>query len=152
MPYGVEKSGINPTEKTIIRYGYPASDYPIVNIPYQIYDLDYNSLLPGHYMVVLSPNRKMLHLVESNRIRASVPVAKLIEEMVNEDEEREKIKQQEKFEKKWKNRWNRRKMPLVTAAQKKQADMEASIEDSGADYYILHYKNGNIQADGYIAK
>ena len=92
----------------------------------------------------------MLYFVESNQIKASIPVAKLVEKIVNEDEEREKLKKQEKEKKKYK--YNKRKKPLDQTERKKQANMSASIDDSNAEYYILKYRNGNIKADGYIIK
>ncbi len=150
LPYGTYKSGIMDGEKAINIYAYPSSDYPIVNIPYELKDIDYNTLPPGHYMVVLAPSRKIMYLVESNKIKASIPVAKLVEKMVNEQEELEKLKKRQKIEKKYKN--NPRKRPRDTTELEKQADMEASIQDTDEDYYILNYRNGNIQATGYILK
>ncbi len=150
MPYRTEKSGLLEFENPEVYYGYPSSKYPLVNIPYQLYDYDQNSLPPGFYQVVLAPNRKMLHLVESNKIKASIPVAHLVEEAVNEEEEREKLKKKEKLEKKYRKR--PRKRPMDTSYLEEQADMEASIIDTKDNYYILKYKNGRIQATGYILK
>jgi hypothetical protein len=70
--------------------------------------------------------------------------------MVSEEKERKKIKEKEKKAKKYKN--NKRKKPLDQEERKKQADMEASIDDTPAEYYILKYRNGNISATGYILK
>lgn len=150
LPFGTYKSGIIEGEKAINIYAYPSSDYPIVNIPYELKDFEFNTLAPGHYMVVLAPSRKIMYIVESNKIKASVPVAKLVEKMVNDQEELEKLKERQKIEKKYKN--NPRKRPKDTTAIEKQAAMEASIEDSGQNYYILNYRNGNIEATGYILK
>lgn len=150
MPYRTEKSGILEFESAKVYYGYPSTKFPLVNIPYQLYDYDNNSLPPGFYQVVLAPNRKTLHLVQSNQIKASIPVSHIVEEAVNEDEEREKQKKKEKLEKKYKKR--PRKKPLDTTYLEEQADMEASIVDSRDNYYILKYKNGRIQATGYIHK
>ena len=83
-------------------------------------------------------------------IKASVPVAHLVEEAVNEEEEREKLKKKEKLEKKYRKR--PRKKPMDTSYLEEQADMDASIIDSKDNYYILKYKNGRIQATGYILK
>lgn len=150
MPYRTKKSGLLDFESPKVYYGYPSTKFPIVNIPYQLYDFEQNSLPPGHYQVVLSPNKKMLHLVESNKIKASLPVAHLVEKAVNEEEEREKQKKKEKLEKKYK--YNKRKKPMDTEYLEEQADMEASIVDSKDNYYILNYRNGNIEATGYILK
>ena len=70
--------------------------------------------------------------------------------MVSTEEERKKIKEKEKQEKKYKK--NPRKKPLDQTDRKKQASMDAYIDDSHDDYYILNYKNGNIKATGYILK
>ncbi len=150
LPYPATKSGLLDEDKGYIKYGYPSSSYPILNMPYILEDYDGNSIPPGHYEIVLSTDRKTLYFVESNKIKAAVPVAKLVEKAVNIEEEREKIKEREKLAKKYKN--NKRRKPLDQTERKKQADMEASIDASNAQYYVLHYKNGNIQATGYILK
>lgn len=150
MPYPVYESGLLDKDKGYVKYGYPSIVYPILNMPYILEDYEGNILPPGHYEIVLSPNRKMLYFVESNEIKASVPVAKITEKMVSTEEERKKIKEKEKQEKKYKK--NPRKKPLDQTDRKKQASMDAYIDDSHDDYYILNYKNGNIKATGYILK
>ena len=60
MPYRPTKSGLLKFQNPPVYYGYPSTKYPLVNIPYQLYDYDQNSLPPGFYQVVLAPNRKML--------------------------------------------------------------------------------------------
>ena len=119
-------------------------------MPYILEDFEGNTLPPGHYQIVLSPDRRTLYFVESNQIKASVPVVKLIEKMVSQEEEKKRIEEQEKIAKKYKN--NPRKRPLDQTERKKQASMEASIDNSQPEYYILNYKNGNIKATGYIFK
>ena len=150
LPYPSYKSGLLDEEKGYIKFGYPSTGYPILNMPYVLEDFEGNKLPPGHYQIVLSPNRKMLYFVESNEIKASVPVAKLVEKIVSEEEEKERLKEKEKQEKKYKK--NPRKRPLDQTERKRQASMEAYIDDSNTDYYILNYKNGNIKATGYILK
>lgn len=144
------KSGLLDEDKGYIKYGYPSTNYPILNMPYVLEDYEGNKLPPGHYQIILAPNRKMLYFVESNKIKASIPVSSLVEKMTSEEEERKRIQEQEKLVKKYKNR--PRKRPLDQTERKHQASMEASIDDSNPKYYILHYKNGNIQAKGYILK
>ena len=138
------------TDKGYVRFGYPSVSYPILNMPYILEDFEGNTLPPGHYQIVLSPDRRTLYFVESNQIKASVPVVKLIEKMVSQEEEKKRIEEQEKIAKKYKN--NPRKRPLDQTERKKQASMEASIDNSQPEYYILNYKNGNIKATGYIFK
>lgn len=150
LPYPSYKSGLLDEEKGYIKFGYPSTGYPILNMPYILEDFEGNKLPPGHYQIVLSPNRKMLYFVESNEIKASVPVAKLVEKIVSDEEEKERLKEKEKQEKKYKK--NPRKRPLDQTERKRQASMEAYIDDSNTDYYILNYKNGNIKATGYILK
>ena len=150
LPYPSAQSGLLDEHKGHIKYGLPSSSYPILNMPYVLEDYDGNKLPPGHYEIVLSDDRKTLYFVESKNIRASIPVAKLVEKIVNEEEEREKIKEKEKQAKKYKR--NPKKKPLDQTERKKQADMEASLEDNNEEYFILHYKNGNIKATGYILK
>lgn len=150
LPYPTYKSGLLDTEKGYVRFGYPSVSYPILNMPYILEDFEGNTLPPGHYQIVLSPDRRTLYFVESNQIKASVPVVKLIEKMVSQEEEKKRIEEQEKIAKKYKN--NPRKRPLDQTERKKQASMEASIDNSQPEYYILNYKNGNIKATGYIFK
>ena len=150
LPYPTYKSGLLDTDKGYVRFGYPSVSYPILNMPYILEDFEGNTLPPGHYQIVLSPDRRTLYFVESNQIKASVPVVKLIEKMVSKEEEKKRIEEQEKIAKKYKN--NPRKRPLDQTERKKQASMEASIDNSQPEYYILNYKNGNIKATGYIFK
>ena len=150
LPYPTYKSGLLDTDKGYVRFGYPSVSYPILNMPYILEDFEGNTLPPGHYQIVLSPDRRTLYFVESNQIKASVPVVKLIEKMVSQEEEKKRIEEQEKIAKKYKN--NPRKHPLDQTERKKQASMEASIDNSQPEYYILNYKNGNIKATGYIFK
>ena len=150
LPYPTYKSGLLDTDKGYVRFGYPSVSYPILNMPYILEDFECNTLPPGHYQIVLSPDRRTLYFVESNQIKASVPVVKLIEKMVSQEEEKKRIEEQEKIAKKYKN--NPRKRPLDQTERKKQASMEASIDNSQPEYYILNYKNGNIKATGYIFK
>ena len=150
LPYPTYKSGLLDADKGYVRFGYPSSSFPILNMPYILEDFEGNTLPPGHYQIVLSPDRRILYFVESNQIKASVPVVKLIEKMVSQEEEKKRIEEQEKIAKKYKN--NPRKRPLNQTERKKQASMEASIDNSQPEYYILNYKNGNIKATGYIFK
>ncbi len=150
LPYPTYKSGLLDTDKGYVRFGYPSVSYPILNMPYILEDFEGNTLPPGYYQIVLSPDRRTLYFVESNQIKASVPVVKLIEKMVSQEEEKKRIEEQEKIAKKYKN--NPRKRPLDQTERKKQASMEASIDNSQPEYYILNYKNGNIKATGYIFK
>ena len=150
LPYPTYKSGLLDTDKGYVRFGYPSVSYPILNMPYILEDFEGNTLPPGHYQIVLSPDRRTLYFVESNQIKASVPVVKLIEKMVSQEEEKKRIEELEKIAKKYKN--NPRKRPLDQTERKKQASMEASIDNSQPEYYILNYKNGNIKATGYIFK
>lgn len=150
LPNPTYKSGLLDEEKGYVKYGYPSSSYPVLNMPYVLEDYDGNSVAPGFYEIVLSPNRKMLYFVESNNIRASIPVSSLVEKMVSDEEERNKLAEQEKLDKKYKK--NPRKKPLNQAERKHQASMEASIDGNNPNYYVLHYRNGNIEAKGYILK
>ena len=150
LPYPATKSGLLDEDKGHIKFGYPSSSYPVLNMPYILEDYDGNNIPPGFYEIVLSPDRKTLYFVQSNQIKASIPVAKLVEKMVSQEEERQRIKEQEKLYKKYKN--NPRKRPRDQTTRKKQADMSATIDASPDEYYILKYKNGNIEATGYIIK
>lgn len=150
LPYGTYKSGIMDGDNPVYKYANPSTLFPVLNLAYILQDFEGNALTPGHYEVVLAPNRKMLYLVESNKIKASIPVAKLVEKMVSDEEEREKLEKRQKIEKKY--RHNPKKRPPDNTEKERQADMEAQIIDTHEDHYILKYRNGNIQATGYILK
>lgn len=150
LPYPNYKSGLQDEDKGYIKFGYPSTNYPILNMPYILEDYQGNTLPPGHYQIVLSPDRKMLYFVESNSIKASIPVARLVEKMTPQQEEMERIQEREKLAKKYKNR--PRKRPLDQTERKRQASMEARIDDKNPHYYVLYYKNGSIEARGYILK
>ena len=93
LPYPNYKSGLLDKDKSFIKFGYPSTNYPILNMPYILEDYEGNTLPPGHYQIVLAPNRKTLYFVESNEIKASIPVANLVEKMTSEQEEKERIKE-----------------------------------------------------------
>ncbi len=150
LPYKPYRSGIIEGQKAINDFAYPSIRYPILNLAYILSDFEGNKLPPGHYEVILSADRKTLYLVESNKVKATIPVANLVEKMVNDDEEREKLLKKAKLEKKYKN--NPKKRPRDTTDMIEQASMEATIESTESNYYVLHYKNGNIKATGYILK
>ena len=86
----------------------------------------------------------------NNLTRSTKNYAKILKDKDLSEEEKKRIEEQEKIAKKYKN--NPRKRPLDQTERKKQASMEASIDNSQPEYYILNYKNGNIKATGYIFK
>ena len=97
LPYPRKKSGLLDEDKGYIKFGYPSSSFPILNMPYILEDYEGNNIQPGFYEIVLSPNRKTLYFVQSQQIKASIPVANLVEKIVSEEEQRKKLKEKVKL-------------------------------------------------------
>ncbi len=150
------RSGIKPEDKPIYLYAYPSSSYPVLILPKSISDDQGNSLPNGYYTVALSDDKKFLLLVQSCQLKAKIPVGKLVETELPEEEKaqedeykakieeykyKRKLKKQREYEKELKDLYTRR-----------QAKMSAEILDSGEDYYIIKYSNQQINAWGYITK
>ncbi len=150
------RSGIKAEDKAIYRYAYPSSQYPVLILPNKIFDNTGNSIENGYYTVALSDDKQFLMLIQSCNLKAKIPVGKIVEvELTQEEKDQEqelKDKIEEyKYKKKLKKQREAEK-ELKDIYKRRQAKMSADIFDSGEGYYILKYFNKNIRAWGYITK
>ena len=75
--YPVERSGVYEEHSMIYKYAYPDTDYPVLRLPFDIYDSEGEVLPHGFYMVALDTTRKYLLFIQSNTLKARVPAVSL---------------------------------------------------------------------------
>ncbi len=138
------------------KHGPASSEYPNLTLPCTLYDEFGNSIPDGYYMVVLSQDMKYLELYQSNKLKAKVRVAKLVEKMYTDEERTEEdglIAKLEyyKINKKLK-KYRKAEEELAAFKERTAADTFAEISDSGKGYYILKYQCRGKIATGIIQK
>ena len=106
--YKPEVSGIMDGTSTIYQYAYPDTNYPILRMPFDIYDKEGNILPHGMYMIALDYDRKYLMFLQSNEIKARVPVAGLTEQMREDSDFKKREELAMKYQK-YMNRGKQRK-------------------------------------------
>lgn len=149
-----EVSGIMEGTSTIYQYAYPVSDYPILRMPFDIFDKDGNVLPHGMYMIALDSNRKYLLFIQSNEIKARVPVAKYSEKM-REDKDF-KVREDLAFKyQKYMTRGQQRKAKkylkeLEIYDKRVKTKMSATIDTSEEGVYILNYETAFQKAFAII--
>lgn|SRR5574344_4572 len=154
VPYNPKASGIK-EDRAIYLYAYPKSDYPIIQIPYVIYDNSFDTLSPGFYEVALSDDEKFLLLLQSKEIKAKIPAVKVIH---HDDEYKEaigKIKEidekisntDEKFDKKKLKKLKQQKDELEKGFE---LTSYAELKETNKGYFILEYSRNFTDATGYI--
>lgn len=156
LPYPSCPSGLFTEQNPIYTHGYETSEYPILIIPNKIYDNSGNFLNPGYYSAALSDDKKFILLIESNLLKAKLPVASLVEEQKKDSELREEAEILQNLEnakiKRKKKKIVQYEDMLRKFKQREQAKMSAELFDSGKGYYILKYKKGIVRATGVILK
>lgn len=152
--YPVERSGVYAEHNMIYKYSYPDTDYPILRLPYDIYDSEGEVLPHGMYMIALDSSRKYLLFIQSNSLKARVPAVNVSEVMVTDKdfEKREELAQ--KYQK-YMNRGKQRKAKkilneLQTYDKRVRAKMSAEIEATEDGVYIIRYKTFLQKATGII--
>lgn len=150
-----EVSGIYEGQSTTYQYPLPNSDYPILRMPYNIYDKEGDVLEHGMYMLMLDANRKYLMFVQSGMVKARVPVLKYSEKMVDEEARQEREDIYENY-KKYMQRGRQRKAKtylkeLEIYDKRLQAQMKASItEDEISGFYVVQYETFTQKATAII--
>jgi len=127
-------AGIRDCDKGYIRYAHASSKFPNLMVVNPIYDNDGNVILPGYYELVLSEDRTMLLLVQSDQIVATFPVFKL-----EEDRNKEQVAQP--MDKKSERAFD--KAQAKQSAKRKKMIKEGKIPDSPPEIYM----NATIQHD-----
>lgn len=150
-----EVSGLYEGQSTIYQYALPSSDYPVLRMPFNIYDKNGDVLEYGMYMIMLDENRKYLMFVQSGMVKARVPVLKYSEKMIDEEERQEREDIFENY-KKYMQRGNQRKAKtfkkeLEIYDNRKQTQLKATItEDEVSGFYVLQYETYTQKATAII--
>lgn len=152
--YPVERSGVYAEHNMIYKYAYPDSDYPVLRLPFDIYDSEGEVLPHGFYMIALDSERKYLLFIQSNKLKARVPAVSVTEKMATDKdlEEREELAQKyQKYMNSGKQRKAKRYLnDLQTYDKRVRAKMSAEIETSPDGYYIIKYRTYLQKATGII--
>lgn len=149
-------SGIYSYQEPVYDFPYEERDYPILSLANPIYDNEGNYLPVGYYLIALSKDNQFLLFIQSNIIKAKIPVATLtkVEPNVKEIEERAAIKA-DMDEAKLKNKLKKYKQyyeELENFDKRRFRRITATIEDSGQGYYIVKYSRFDYKATGLITK
>lgn len=154
FPHPAYKSGLESDVENLYADKMPSIENPVLVLPYVLYSESKDALMPGYYELALSSDKKFLLLIESKRLRAKIPVFKLVEDKKLDDKELaedniEKVKKQDT-----KRRYKAKpvRKPDNYFELRKNLNSSAKISDSGLSYYILEYKSGSIAAYAYILK
>lgn len=148
-------SGLGDANSAIARYALKSSKHPNLIISDAIYDDDGNAIMPGYYELILTDDRQMLLLTQSDNIVAKIPVFKMQEDKTQEPQAQPMDdKSQKKFDKEQKKK-DKKNKKLIREGKIPNAEpeiyMNASIQykDDG-NYYLIKYERGKIRAWGAI--
>jgi len=151
----IYNAGIKDGDKGYIRYAHPSSKSPNLMIVNPVYDDDDNVILPGYYELVLSEDRTMLILAQSDKIVATIPVFKVEEDRSQEQmaqpmdnkSQRKADREKKKEDKKREKMVKQGKVPEATP----EIYMNATIQhDEEGGYYLIKYERDKIRAWGAI--
>lgn len=149
-------SGVYDYQDPVYDFPYAERDYPIALLADPIYDNDGDHLPVGYYLIALSKDQKFLLLIQSNAVKAKVPVATLTKIEPNKQELAERAAiQQDLEEARLKNKLKKFKQyneELENFDKKILRRISATIEDTGQGYYIVKYNRFDYKATGYIKK
>lgn len=148
-------AGIMDYDKGYIKYAPKSSTQPTLAIVNPIGDNDGNIILPGYYELVLSYDRTMLILSQSEKIIAQIPVFKVEEDLTQEElAQPNSNKAQRKFDKEKKKEEKKNKKLL---RERKISSLEPEVYNKATieyrpdgNYYLLMYERGKLRAWGAI--
>lgn len=144
-----ETSGYFSGTQAIYRYSLKSSDYPVLVIPYALYDNAEGVINPGYYELALSDSMEFLILLESKQPRAIIPVIKIEEDASEADRlNNKKVEKTLKKEAKSRENTNKKRAKVGMTPDEPEIFMEASIEYNDKGYYIVKYQRGTIKAWG----
>ena len=151
-----EVSGIMDGTSTIYQYGYPDTNYPILRMPFDIYDSEGNVLPHGMYMIALDNQRQYLMFLQSNQIKARVPVASYSEVMREDSDFKKREELAEKYQKymvRGKQRKAKKFLKELQIYDKRvRTKMTATITLEENDVYILRFETAYQKAFAIIPK
>lgn len=151
----VYSSGLGDANNAIARYALKSSKHPNLIIASAIYDNDGNAIMPGYYELILSDDRQMLILAQSQNIIAKIPVFKIQEDKSQEAEAQPMDnKSQKKFDKEQKKK-DKQNKKLIRQGKIQDSEPQiytnASIQyEENGGYYLIKYERGKIRAWGAI--
>lgn len=147
-------AGISDSDKAFVRYGPKSTDQPNLIIVNPIYDSDGNTILPGYYELLLSSDRQILILTQSQKIIATFPVFKIEEDKNQEQQaqpmDKKSLRKAQK-EQQEKDKKNKKLIKEGKMTDEPQIYTNATIEyDIEGDYYLVKYERGKIRAWGAL--
>ncbi|MEI8129169.1 MAG: hypothetical protein WCG95_06085 [bacterium] len=152
-PY-IYPAGINDSYKSFSKYGPKSSDQPNLMIINPIYDLDGNTIMPGYYELLLSEDRQILILTQSQKIIATFPVFKLEEDknqmQATQPMDKKSLRKSQKEQTK-KEKQNKKLIREGKMAEEPEIYTNATLEyDVEGEYYLVKYERGRIRAWGVL--
>lgn len=156
MPQPSCPSGTYTEQNPVYTHSYESSKYPVLTLVEPIYDDAGDSISNGYYTIALSQDKKFLLFIQSNFLKAKIPVFKYEHVTLTQqerDEEKSILDDIEYY--KQKNKY--KKLAAANDKMKKfqlrqQAKMYADIFDSKQGYLILKYSQGEDYAEAVISK
>lgn len=150
-------AGIYEWDKTTHIFALPSTKFPVLALPYDIWDNDGNVLPNGFYVVALSNSRTKLYFTQGNKIIAEIPVIKLVEKMQTREEMEKEAHLKAKIiemreKKKRKDKIMEKEEELRALQEERLYRAKAEITDSGKGYYEVLYEEGIFKAYGIIKK
>ena len=151
-----EVSGIMDGTSTIYQYGYSDTNYPILRMPFDICDNEGNVLPHGMYMIALDYERKYLMFLQSNEIKARVPVMGYSEKMVEDSDFKKREELAMKYQKymvRGKQRKAKKFLKELQIYDKRvRTKMSATIDLNEDGVYVLQYETAFQKAFAIIPK
>ena len=149
-----ETAGLYEGQDKIYQYAYPDSDYPILRLPFDIFDGKGDVLSHGMYMIALDSERKYLLFIQSGALKARVPVAAYSEKMSQDKDfiERERLASEyQKYSNNGRQRKAKKYLKELEIYDKRvRTKMSATIDTSLKDVYILTYETAFQKAFAII--
>lgn len=145
-----ETSGITLGAQGYYRYALPISDYPVLTIIDDIFDLEGNKIPHGHYSLALSIDKNFLILMQSEKAIAIIPTFK-VEEDKSYFQPSKKLQKIRKKQTKELAKTNAKRAKTGLPPEVEKVNMHASLEYvKDGNYYLVKYERGSIRAWGAI--
>ena len=154
--YPREVTGLYEKDNIIYKYAYPDTDYPILRLPFDIHDGKGEVLPHGMYMIALDSERKYLMFLQSNELKARVPVASYSDKMTTDKDFEKREELANKYQK-YLYRGKQKKAKeylheLEVYDKRVRTKMSATIDTSQDGVYVLLYETAFSKAFAIIPK
>lgn len=154
--YPRDVTGLYEKDNIIYKYAYPDTDYPILRLPFDIYDEQGDVLHHGMYMIALDSSRQYLMFLQSNILKARVPVAGYSDKMTTDEDFKKREDLANKYQKYMvKGRQKKAKEflhELEIYDKRVRTKMSASIDISQEGVYVLLYETAFQKAFAIIPR